>query len=418
MMLAASAAFAQQIPVDLPLFDSDNFPRGFRGPSMAQSVAATAAFYEESHRAIERAFRNHERYARSTVAIFDAISAGVVPLPLSDVWLHEEFHRAVLASRGVRSFDDVYHFKLLPEVIAVSRVRDEVLARLKREHPADLVRAHEAGIEGEHQLVEHLEKEHFFRGSTAWHLPLYWLVKVSSAAYVVSGTSDRMNRWTERWERKEGSNVRRRDFTGHDFIAWVYDLSRPVEPYEARGIHPSGIGIRRYRRPSDLTPDERLFLRRQGRRALLNFLDSNLVDVDRFKIGSTTLNLTSGHLLTSFGYTTTASLFICHDDTRLFVILHRYVNRDRSFPGIDVEMIDRRFALRAHDLATTLRIALWLQPRGQQFRTNEATPGLLASVRLREQRMFVEIEAKSAGWVAGNVHLDRSVAVRGGITIR
>ncbi len=32
--------------------------------------------------------------------------------------------------------------------------------------------------------------------------------------------------------REEGADVKRRDFVGLDFTAWVYDLFRPDEPYK------------------------------------------------------------------------------------------------------------------------------------------------------------------------------------------
>ena len=71
--------------------------------------------------------------------------------------------------------------------------------------------------------------------------------------------------------------VKVRDFVGHDFTSWVYDLHRPDEPYAARGAHPSGVGYDRYRGPDDLTAGEKRYLDHMGRLQLLNFLDPNLV---------------------------------------------------------------------------------------------------------------------------------------------
>ena len=41
----------------------------------------------------------------------------------------------------------------------------------------------------------------------------------------------------------EERNIAKRDFVGLDCNAWVYDLFRPNEPYELRGIHPIGNWI-------------------------------------------------------------------------------------------------------------------------------------------------------------------------------
>lgn len=82
-------------------------------------------------------------------------------------------------------------------------------------------------------------------------------VKLGSIAYVASGAWDDTNAGTDEANLADGDGVSVRDFTGHDFVAWVYDLHRPDEPYGARGIHPSGVGIDRYRKSAQLTPDER-----------------------------------------------------------------------------------------------------------------------------------------------------------------
>jgi hypothetical protein len=378
---------ASALAEDVTLLDADNFARGFHAPSMEQAVSWTAAFYDTSHRAIRRHWE---------IVLFDlAVDAGL-PLPLSDTWVHEEFHRAVLQNRGVASFDDVYKFRLAASSTAVSHVSDDNLVRMKRDHPADFVRAHEAGIEGEHAMVLRLERQHFFDGATSWNVPLYLLVKLNSIAYIASGSTSEANRLTDQWERDEGTDVSRRDFTGHDFTAWVYDLFRPDEPYTARGIHPSGVGLRRYIRQSDLTDAERRYLHRQGRLAVLNLLDPNLVDLSARRF-----NAAAAHVLTPFGYTIDVNTFI---HPKLFIALHDYVNHEHSFPGAEAALEDR------------VRIALWKQPAHQLFRDRSGRLGGLVSVRVHHRKFFAEVEAKSAGWVEGNVHLDRSISVRAGVS--
>jgi len=395
VFLLASTARGQ----DIVVIDSDNFARGFHAPSMEQSVSWTAAFYDATHRAIERAWGSNERWGKSSVAIFDGIVDVVLPLPLSDTWVHEEFHRAVLTNRGVASFDDVYKLRPLPEAISVSHANDDRLARMKRDHPADFVRAHAAGIEGEHALVLRLERQHFFDGATSWNVPLYWLVKLNSIAYVASGSTNEANTETDKWERDEGTRISKRDFTGHDFTAWVYDLFRPNEPYAGRGIHPSGAGVRRYIRESDLTPAERDFLHRQGQLAFINLLDPNMLGL----YGSSHLNMSAGHVLTPFGYSIDANLFL--RDPKLFVTVHHYVNHERNFGGIDATLNER------------YRVALWRQPEHQLFRDRGGRLGGLVAARGHRGQWFGEIEAKTAGWVEGNVHLDRSITLRIGRAI-
>ncbi|HMC22105.1 MAG TPA: hypothetical protein VKL19_09680 [Thermoanaerobaculia bacterium] len=401
-LVAASLAFSQQIEVpviDLPY----NAAHGLRGPSMQQSLAITGSVYELSHQALWDAFGKREWASKTAVGLFDLATTAVLPLPLTDVWLHEEWHRAVLGRRGINSFDDVYYFRVT-DTVAVSHVRDEDLIRLKRDHPADQVRLQEAGIEGEYALVQRLEKDRFFHGSRAWHMPLYWLIKLEAQGYVASGTDDEVNADTDKMNREDGSSVKKRDFTGHDFVGWMYDLSRPDEPYQARGIHPSGVGINRYRKPSDLTDDERRFLHRQGQLQYLNFLDANLIGIDAFH----DVNITAAHLLTSFGYTIDANVFL-RGKRKVFVVLHDYKNRERHFPGADVQLFDAPL---------TLRLALWLQPERQRFRDRRGKPGGLFGVRVDRGTTFAEVEAKSRGWVQGIESLEASLALRFGLTFR
>lgn len=413
---------ADALRLDLPLLDAPyNLAHGVRLPSMAQSLAVSEGFYELSHGGIQRAWGRRKTLGRLSVGAFDLLLAYY--LPGGDAWLHEEFHRAVMGNRGIDSFNDVYRFDLDAETIAVSHVDDADLVRLKAEHPAEQVRLGVAGIEGEYLLVQRLEKNRFLGRSRAFHLPQYWLAKANSLFYVSSGPTAEADSLTDEMNAEDGPDVEVRDFTGHDFTAWVYDLHRPDEPYAARGVHPSGVGIDRYVRASDLTDEERAYLKRQGRLQRLNFLDPNLLGLHGFTVrgpaGGRPLrfNASAGHVLTSFGHTVDLNLFLRQGDRNLFVALHRYENGARTFPGVDAELLDLPVRVGGRGLLVSPRLALWMQPAGQSFRTREAKPGALAALRVvrpgsSRWGTFAEVEAKTAGWVAGNVNLDPNVSVR------
>jgi hypothetical protein len=432
--LAAPPAFAQgarggvsdtigghpSARIEIPFVDLPYSARfGGRAPSMQQSIDVTAGVYDAGHLAIQHAWGTHTRLAKVTIATVDyfAISA-----PLADAWLHEEGHRAVLGYRGIGSRNDVYSLNLLATSISVSHARDEDLARLKREHPAEFVRLKAAGMESEYEMVTRLEREQFFRGGRAWHTALYWLTTIGSVAYLAdsSGTDE----MTDDFNRDERT-VAVRDISGHDYTAWVRDLFRPDEPFEARGVHPSGVGVNRYTKNTDLTPDEQRYLYHEGRLAFLNFLDPNLLGIRGFAVrspvggGRMRANLAMRHQLTSFGHTVDAHVFLNQGQTNLFVVLHAYANRARTLPGLDVEMVDHPLTLGGRRLELSPRLAIWAQPAGQAFRTTEARLGGMAALRVRvplTKRLgaLAEVEAKTAGWVAGVVQLDRAVNVRFG----
>src|SRR5829696_6007251 len=106
LITLGAAAGAQSLRVDIPLLDAPyNTAHGLRAPSMAQSLGVTETFYEVLHPAIERAWGSHRKLAGVSLVLFDVFGA---LLPGGDGWMHEEYHRAVLGSQGVGSFNDIY----------------------------------------------------------------------------------------------------------------------------------------------------------------------------------------------------------------------------------------------------------------------------------------------------------------------
>ena len=421
---------ADRIPrggFDITVFDAPyNVATGVRAPSMRQSLDLSVLAYEASHGGIERAFGRRRKLGRAAVALFDVVTTLEVALPLTGVWVHEEFHRSVMGRRDVDSFDDVYRLDLGADWIAVSHVRDADLARMKRYHPADWIRTNEAGMEGELLLVRDLERRNFFGSSTAWHLPLYWLTKLGTLGYVQSGTWSDADADIDKANEDDGTDVARRDFTGHDFLGWVYDLHRPGEPHEARGVHPSGVGVDRYIKLSDLTDEERHFLKLQGKLQIWNLVDPFLFGLGRgisFGDSRAPTRVSGGiaHFLTSFGYTVDANLLVQRGDANVALTLHRYVNGERAFPGAEVELIDFPARVGARRIAVTGRAGLWLQPEDQGFRTAKGSLGGLLSARARvatSERVgaFAEVELKSPGWVAGTPYLNGGGALRLGLS--
>ncbi len=434
-MSAAGAASAQSTAstpppralLDFTLIDAPyNTSQGGRAPSMQQSLDVSIAAYEGLHGGIERLFGERRKLARAAIVFADLATTLEWALPLTSVWVHEEFHRAAMGRRGIDSHNDVLDFKFGADWIAVSHVRDEDLARVKREHPAEWVRVNEAGIEGELLLVRDLERRQFFGRSTTWHLPLYWLTKLGTLGYVASGSWDDADADVDLSNVEDGADVERRDFTGHDFLGWVYDLHRPDEPYEMRGLHPSGVGLDRYRKRSHLTAAEKEYLSLQGKLQLLNLVDPFLFGLNggvRVGGGPDPVRVSAGlsHYLTSFGHTIDANLLAQRGAANVAVTLHSYTNRDRRFAGLTTELIDYPVTAAGRRLDVSPRLAVWAQPARQRFDATEGSLGGLAGVRVRtalSRRVgaFVDLETKSAGWVAGNVYLDRNTSLRLGLS--
>jgi len=413
--------------LDFPAFDAPfNTANGGRAPSMQQSLALGIDFYEASHYLIERAWQGKRWPARLSIAAWDFFSAGIVPLPAADPWVHEEFHRAVLGRRAINSFNDVYRFDFTKGGLYVSQVTDEDLVRLKRDHPSDMVRASAAGIEGEYLLIQGLERNGFFGRSSGWHLPIYVGAKLVSIGYIWSAHLDRVNEDTEALNIMERGDISTRDFTGHDVAAWVYDLHRPDEPYEARGVHSGGLGLDRYIKPSDLTADELDYVTQQAWLDVINLIDPFLVRPGGFTVTNPVndkpmqVSARGGHLLTPFGYTIDADVVLQQKGIGIAATFHAYVSQHQKLPGFDISLIE--YPIGTSFLASP-RLALWLQPSGQRFDSRSSSGGGLIGCRLDARighgmTAYADFEAKSAGWVAGHEYLEPTASAKVGLTIQ
>jgi hypothetical protein len=395
---------------------------------MQQSLAATEAFYEGAHYGIQRSIgrgRLRTPLNRVATALFDYYTIAV---PLGGAWLHEEFHRAALSRRGIESHNGTYALALGATTISVNGIQDDDLVRLKSRHPAEFVRLAAAGIEGEYELLSRLQRNRFFRDAPASHTALAWLTKLGTIGYVMSGADSTDEDILQIDKREGGEDVAARDAVGHDFLSWIYDLSRPDEPYPNRGAHPSGEGIDRYVALGDLTPAERGYLERQGKLSILNLVDPTLFGVsgvtvpNAFGRGPLKLNVVLGHQLTAFGHTVNANLFVRQGRANVFAVVNRYANAARTFTGVDVRLLDWPVQALGHTLAVSPRLSVWQQPDGQRFRSAAARLGGLAALRADYREAgrlgaFAELEGKTAGWVSGNVYLGPNVSVRTGVTL-
>ena len=432
---------ASGFPFTLPLLDapydfSPNTDGGSDGkfdaqwPSMATSLSLSTSAYSAIHYGLNQVVDPNvggwKGFGHRMA--FLGVDALMTYLPLGDGWLHEEFHRAVMGRRGIGSHDGVYDFNIGASTISVDHVADADLVRLKKDHPAEQVHLTEAGIEGQNLLTHELQKTAFFDDADAahpaYHQFLYWYNYINLYEYVRSGATKAADKLTDDFNARE-SNIPVRDFAGHDFTAWVYDLFRPDEPYATRGVHPSGNGIDRYRSYADLSAGEAAYLAWMGRLTLLNFVDGALLR-NSYRWGDGTfVNGSLKHYLTPFGFAVDANWLEKVAAANVALTLHNYRNRGLSLFGADASLV--RFnnlgILQPWLTAVTLRAAYWRQPARQRFDDWSSRPGGLASATFylplyRRLETYVELERKAPGWVAGIVDLDQATSIRLGIAGR
>jgi hypothetical protein len=417
-----------------------SFFGGYANPGMHLSLSVSTDLYTGLHYVIGRLFTidSLPYYGFGKRLLFSLALTGADAVsfwtPGFLGWEHEEYHRAVMSRFHVNSFNGMNRFPIGSELVSVDHVKDEDLARFKKDSPSDFIRMHVAGSEGEYQLIEKLRRNQFFYDQNFLNIGLYCLATFNSIGYVkMCGMASEADKATDEANAAEKS-IESRDFTGLDFLGWTYDLFKPDEPYANRGIHPSGTGINRYIKTTDLTHEELSYLQKQGNLQFLNLLSPSLIPPSLFGMDFNRLRLSENGLigtiavhdyLTSFGSDISLSAFLKNRLYNFIFALHNFQNYHHWFPGLEAQMIDWVMPLFSRTLYVSPRIIIGVQPLNQGFKTDKAAFLGLAECRLElapsEKSVinpFIELSAKSIGWVAGNEFLDRNFSVRCGIASR
>ena len=413
--------------IDLPLYDSAYNPDfSAQNPSMTQALQVSKAFYQFSHYSIQSFWGRKKDAALLSIIAFDTIATW---LPLSNGWLHEEWHRSVMGQYGIDSRNDIYDIQFFAETISVSHVSDADLISLKENHPADLIRLHTAGLESQNQLNLSIESDQFFENTQSLDAILIWTNTINTIAYLNTCSINESSSVTNDILSREGTDIADRDFTGLDCNAWVYDLFRPDEAYAERGIHPSGNGINRYITFEKLSPSEQHFLRKQYYLSFLNFIDPFLLNKRHFKFTSQKTgfralwNANIKHYLTPFGYSINVHTYIKTKESNYLITLNNYFNKDNHFPGIGFDLISQPFQLGSAHLLGTIKTKIWQQPRQFSFTTSSSSLGGSISTRFeysltRTSFPYVEFLHKTSGWQEGNVYLNSNSSIILGFRFR
>lgn len=344
-----------------------------------------------------------------------------IKLPYGFAFQHEEFHRSVMTTRRIYSYDEVWKFGKGLD-IAVTNVKDEDLVYLKLNHPADQVRLSAAGVEAEYAFMQRMREDNFFRQTGYPFVGISLLGTIHAVSYVNLPFTERFNSITDSILSYDRDNILARDFTGWDFSAWVYDLFTPDQPYEDRGTWPGGLGIKRPVKESDLTPEMKDFLRETGNMQYLNFISPFMIGINRIQLKpGYYFNFALRSIPTSFGYYAGGDFFIDFNDRQ--ALLNIGINRSKSLilPSLDLTYYDiiRREHARFN---ANINLSGWLQPKDQLFAAGKASPGLAVAVQPRFDiaerfSIMADLSYKSKGWVFGNPYLDEKFTFRLGFGI-
>jgi len=418
--------------VDLPFSNKSTDISGIKGlitnPSMSQSLNLASSLNNLKREGLYRIMSKNpskKRYYGLSVCLTDLIT--FLPIPLTSDWMHEEFHRAVLAKHSGNSYNEMNNFPIFKSFVSVIDVKDEDLIRLKKENPQDMVRMSEAGIEGQYMMANNINKSAFFyNAKSISYTPL--LTALNSSFYVLMCSTKNIDRMVDEANSSEGSSIAKRDLLGMDFLSYTYDLFRPNEPYQNRGIHPSGVGINRYIKRSQLTPAELSYLKQQGLLQLINFINPISLMFTSFTItkkengDDTRANLYFNHWLTSFGYDISSTGLLHSNFHNYAFTFHNYVNHTNWMPGVEAETYDYLVGknIIKNPIPVTVRAMVWLQPKDQLFYSKKLQAGGLIEAKIyypvsKTINPYISFTAKTSGWVAGNVYLEKNTSASLGL---
>jgi hypothetical protein len=442
-LLTTSISFAQNttdttgLYLDFPLLDlpyqthatktTGNFFTSYANPSMKQSLDMSNNLYVSAHWGINKLVQTKSEFKnilfRNLMATgFDLFT---VYTPLGMGWLHEEYHRAVLTRRGVNSFNDMNTFPFGKPLVYVRKVTDENLMMLSDNFNHDFRRLMIAGNEGEFYQIQTLQKNNFYLNQNLPHISLYWMSTMTNISYLNQSAGDAFNERVDEANEQDGTDISKRDFTGPDFTAWADALFFPNKPYSDRGIHPSGIGINRYIKPSQLSIEARSYLQKQGNLHWLNLLSPHLFGFPKIKLKSTEKGNYYGsfavrHLLTPFGNDISLDLFYQTPRNNFFFAIHNYNNLNSSFLGLEGAIIEKPYM--SNKLLFSGRTIIWLQPDEHSFTTSKGSLGGMlefkGSYSLGRLNPYIEIQGKTKGWVMGNVFLEDNISFNLGLSMR
>jgi hypothetical protein len=134
-------------------------------------------------------------------------------------------------------------------------------------------------------------------------------------------------------------------------------------------------------------------------------------------------NFAFRHFLTSFGTDLSLEMYINIEKFNFVAAYHNYQNYKHIFPAIEIEMIDYPVKIGNIDMYVSPRMMVGMQPKNQNFFTSKVEFFGLIGSRIDFQITqnwfpYIEVTAKTKGWIAGNEFLGGNISARLGVSAR
>jgi hypothetical protein len=280
----------------------------------------------------------------------------------------------------------------------------------------DWPRMIEEGMESEYLLVEKMQKNNFFCEQGMANEFLYWLANLQAWQYAYMPFL--LGATTMMVEGKEQE-------VSADSLQWAYYLFHPEEYIPEDSPDPPDsetgdvIGL------SDLRDHEKVFLQSRALWALVNLASPMMFGIRSIPLGDGfSGNFALRQFYTSFGTDLSFNLYLKKAPFNLVFAYHSYINYEHYFPAIEAELIDFPVQIAPNfRLLLSPRMLLGVQPKDQEFMTREPEFFALAGCRADfvvsgHVLPYLEVNAKTGGWAAGNEFLEANVSLKAGISLR
>ena len=418
-----------ELRLNFPLVDlPQNSSLSYFAPSMNQAFELSNDLYELGFRGIEKlgdrlfisktkpngTWRNRSNSIfKYAIGLGFAKFGSELPIPLG-VWAHEEFHRSVLGINDISSKNGNWIFNRWDGT--VYGVTDEQLEHLKSTNINQLLHSYVAGVQYEIALNEKTTLNDFYKQRTLTKNPLLLYNAYYVWDYFRFSTSAKSDSVKVLAPPNENKNPIERDYAGADLTAWVFDMFNPSVPFSSREAFPNGEGVNRRIGFSDLSSDAQAYLVKQRKLSLLNFLNPEILFINRIKVNSAfSFNFFAQYSPTQFGNDVAVFLPVQYKKYDILINAHNYNNKTSKGWGIGLGLYNFKLNEKTESDFT---LNIWNQP--ESFFNNKMIMGGLVNVNARYYFRknfagFVSVAGKTQGWAIGNPYLENNFSVRLGL---
>jgi hypothetical protein len=271
----------------------------------------------------------------------------------------------------------------------------------------DIPRTMIAGIESEYLLVERMQKNNFFYDQNLFNESIYWISNYHTWIYAyISFINKNLIMVVE--GKKETVTT--------DSVLWAYFLFHSE-------LNAMDVGTVQM---SDLQDNEKAFLKTRVMWSLVNLASPMMFGVKSIPLSRDNDvygNFALRQLYTSFGTDLSVNVYLKISSFNIAFAYHSYLNYEHYFPAIEAELIDYPVMFNGWGLYLTPRVMIGMQPKDMDFKTKSPEFFGLVGGRVdfaitRHFLPYIDISAKTDGWVAGNEFLEKNISFKTGLSMR